>query len=54
MRQAEAWNAGTGFCLPGPLMVHGGTAWRGRRVVQGARGAGMHSWPGGALAATVP
>jgi hypothetical protein len=37
MKQAEAWNAGTGFCLAGPLMVHGETAWRGRRVVQGAR-----------------
>ena len=37
MRQAEAWNPGTGFCLPGPLMVHSGTAWPGRRVVQRAR-----------------
>jgi len=41
MRQAEAWNPGTGFCLPGPLMVHGGTAWPGRRVVaEGAGGPG--------------
>jgi hypothetical protein len=37
MRQAEAWKPGTGCCLPGPLMVHGGTAWPGRRVVQRAR-----------------
>lgn len=37
MRQAEARNRGTGSCLPGPLMAHGGTAWPGRRVAQGAR-----------------
>lgn len=29
--------SGTGFCLPGPLMVHGATAWPGRRVAQRAR-----------------